>query len=331
MVIKQLLVSSLVVLVLAVTGASAATVPDRIIFKIGDAPPGTHDIAGRIIAKHLPKHLEARAGKPVEVVVENVGGSAGIVLLKQVSAMEQSDGSVMAFGNPLARTVSYLVNNATLDFDPTKISFVAGISRSVPLCLALRDRLPDPATMRIGYTSKTGTPFLNAKVASILLGPGVTLIGGFKALEELPAAMERKEIDAYCGLTFDTFRREKRDKELQIIYRVTEEAPAGLENVPSLVANLSPELAPIVPLLLSGNRYFQTVYLPPGVDPALRDLYRAAFSDLAADEAFQTDLKNAVITLTFANGAEVEAFRQQLIDTDPALWKKAQELIAPPN
>jgi hypothetical protein len=288
-------------------------------------------VAGRIIAKHLPKYLEARAGKPVEVVVENVGGSNGIVLLKQVSSMDEPDGSVMAFGNPVARTVSYLVNNATLDFDPTKIGFVAGISRSVPLCLALRDRLPDTSNMRIGFTSKTGTPFLNAKVASLVLGPNITLIGGFKALEELPAAMERNEIDAYCGLTFDTFRREKRDKELQILFRLTEETPAGLENVPSLVQNLPPELAPVVPLLLAGNRYFQTVYLPPGVDPALRDLYRAVFSDLAADEDFQADLKKAVITLSFAGGAEVEAFRQQLIDTDPTLWKKAQELIAPPN
>ena len=102
--IKQFLVSSFMALCLAVTTASAATVPDRIIFMIGDAPPGTHDVAGRIIAKHLPKYLEARAGKPVEVVVENVGGSNGIVLLKQVSSMDQPDGSVMAFGNPLAHS-----------------------------------------------------------------------------------------------------------------------------------------------------------------------------------------------------------------------------------
>jgi hypothetical protein len=329
--IKQFLVSSIMALVLAVTTASAATVPDRIIFKIGDAPPGSHDVAGRIIAKHLPKYLEARAGKPVEVVVENVGGLNGAVLLKQFSSMDQSDGSVIGFGNALARTVTYLVNNATLDFDPTRISFVAGITRSVPLCLGLRDRSPDTSSMRIGFTSKTGTPFLSAKVASLVLGPNVTLIGGFKALEEFPAAMERNEIDAYCGLTYDTFRREKREKELRILYRLTDEAPPGLENVPSLVKDLSPELAPIVPLLLAGNRYFQTAYLPPGVDPALRDLYRAAFSDLAADEAFQADLKNAVITLNFAGGAEIEAFRQQLIETDPALWKKAQELVAPPN
>jgi tripartite-type tricarboxylate transporter receptor subunit TctC len=84
-------------------------------------------------------------------------------------------------------------------------------------------------------------------------------------------------------------------------------------------------------MLLAGNRYFQTAYLPAGVDPDILELYRAAFSDLAADENFKKDLKAAVITLTFAGGAEVDAFRQQLIDTDPALWQKAYELIAPPK
>src|SRR5215213_3316290 len=89
---------------LAVAPGASAQTPEQfykgksIDFVIGYPPGGSNDVWGRLIARHIGKHIP---GNP-NVIPKNTPGAGSFLAINQVFNVSPKDGTVIAIGAPTA-------------------------------------------------------------------------------------------------------------------------------------------------------------------------------------------------------------------------------------
>src|SRR5215213_2127851 len=89
---------------LGMGGAASAQTPEQfykgksIDFVIGYPPGGSNDVWGRLIARHIGKHIP---GNP-NVIPKNTPGAGSFLAINQVFNVSPKDGTVIAIGAPTA-------------------------------------------------------------------------------------------------------------------------------------------------------------------------------------------------------------------------------------
>ena len=157
---------------------------------------GPADIEARIIAKHLPKHLQGVN----TVVVRNVagaGGNIGVNALGEASARDRLSVGFFTW-DPLDQ----LTQNPSLHVRYNDLKFIAGFQQ-VSLLYARRDMAPGitkPADVakarlfRAGALAATSHATYRMRLALDLLGAKYETIPGYKGLREVEIAVRQGDI-----------------------------------------------------------------------------------------------------------------------------------------
>jgi tripartite-type tricarboxylate transporter receptor subunit TctC len=87
------------------------------------SPGGFYDIAGRIVARHLPQHID---GQP-NVVVQNQPGAGGLSAANRLANGTPRDGLTIA---TVSRSIPqlYLCGDPNVQFDPLKLTWLGSLS-----------------------------------------------------------------------------------------------------------------------------------------------------------------------------------------------------------
>ena len=168
---------------------------------------GPTDVEARVLARHLPKHLP---GQPT-VVVQNMGGAAGLVGTKYLGEIAPRDGYMM--GYLTAATQRYVTNPDLFKVDFRSYEFVA-LSPSGRVHFTRRDPASGIATasdflksknLIVGGLGPDAPKDLAMRLTLDLLGVTYKYVTGYNSSSQAFLALQRGEITHYADSPADYF------------------------------------------------------------------------------------------------------------------------------
>lgn len=178
----------------------------RITFLINFTAGGPTDIEGRIVARHLGKHIP---GNP-RIVVRNMPGAGGIAATNYMGEVAKPDGLTVAFfGPPLTQQ---LLQDSGLRVDLSEFAWLGGIGQ--PLVCFIRkdagggiDGVEDLLGLdgfKAAGVRPTTSLDLRLRMALELLGAKYRYVSGYRGMANVIAGIMQNEVQYSCGtiLTF---------------------------------------------------------------------------------------------------------------------------------
>src|SRR5437868_7592272 len=342
---KPLLPLSLVVLVASAQSAAAQTVEQfyrgrSINFLVASAPGGVNDLMGRLISRHMGKHIP---GNPT-LVVQNLQ-SAGLVLANRIYAGAEKDGTTIAI---LERGTPQLAiqGDPNARFDPLKMTWLGSVSSYANDAYVFWINAGFPAKTvadlkgagsplaRIGTTGAGATNLVFTIISKDVLGMNIQNVRGYRGAADVFLAQQRGEVDgqvvghsaikvgqqalyragAFRGLI--AFARTTRSPELP-------DVPTGRELVsdPKALALLAFAEAPLFMAL--------PVVAPPDLPADRAKALQTAFMAMTRDPAFVDEIGKMGQDLSPVDGNAVRRIIVQMGETPKDVLARFNEIVAP--
>lgn len=302
---------------------------------VSGSPGGGYDAFGRLLARHLGRHLP---GMP-SVVVKNVPGAGGLALANRLYNVEPKDGtSIGIFQDSVA--FAPLLSSAKFEFDPTRFGWLGSLDKFVPIVLAwhstpfhvyddIRHRPMAVGASGVGSTSWSYPKFQNA-----FLGTRFNVIPGFPGSAEMTLAIERGELDGYSAWCWACAKAQKPEwvsgKKIRVLLQLSFEGDAelGALGVPTLADVLRTETQRQLGAIVFGgvamSRPFMT---PPGLPVDRLAALRAGLRAAAADPAMLADGLKTGNPVSYVAPEQIASVMQRAYATKPELLQQLQQAL----
>ena len=323
--------SILALLLAAGDGAAQPEVFARktITVTIGYTAGGSYDLYGRMIARHLGKHIP---GTPT-VIVQNMPGAGSLKAANYLYEVAPKDGTALGVIVESAALEQALANPA-VQYDAAKFTYLGRVATSNNIFMqwhtAKVQSLDDARRMETslagtgpGSIADTVPRLLNA-----LTGTRFKLVSGYPASSEAMLAMERREVDgASSSWTAVTVSKQNwlREKKIKIILQTTPERTAELPEAPSLgeIGN-TPEDKQVFALYASGSAIGRSLLAPPGIAAERVQALRNAFQAMVVDPEFVADLQRTDVELSPLSGEQVAELVTRTLSVPAAVRERAK-------
>jgi tripartite-type tricarboxylate transporter receptor subunit TctC len=299
---------------------------------IGFGPGGGYDLWGRLVARHIGKHLP---GNPT-VVAQNMPGAGSYVAASHIYGAAPKDGTVFAI---IARDAALgpLSGAPGARFDATKLSWLGSPTRERNACIANATAKVKSANdlrekeLVIGDTGPgTGTRSY-PKVLNDLLGYKFKIVSGFRSSADVFLAMERGEVDGICE-SLDSINQRKPEwisnKTVNVLLQAGAESRpelAGVPNVMTLARN--DEEKQVLEYLYAGQDIGRPFVAPPDLPPERLKMLRDAFNATMKDPEFAADVKRNKFDLEPEDGEHLAALINKIYATPKAIVERVSNLI----
>jgi hypothetical protein len=329
---------------LAMNPAFAAQAPfyqgKNITFLINFAAGGPTDIEGRIVARHLARHIP---GNPA-VIVQNMAGAGGVTGINFLGEAAKKDALTLGyFTGPYNH---HMMKSSTLRTDLMKLPFIASVG-SVTVCYIRSDVAPGikkptdiakAERFRAGGLSFDSNKDLRFRLAFDILGLKYDYVTGYNSSNDARLAVQRNEIQyhdenipGYRGVVEPqlvktgivtplyyhdlispdgTMRKSPDYPELnsftEVYTQIFNKAPTGIKYDTLKAANMA------------SQNLSRVALLPPNAPKEAIFALRNAFTSLSKDEEFIAEAKKAMrFQPRFDVGEDGEKLRDRVL-TAPA-------------
>jgi tripartite-type tricarboxylate transporter receptor subunit TctC len=300
-----------------------------ITISIGYTAGGSYDLYGRLVARHLGKHIP---GQPT-VVAQNMPGTGSLKAAAYLYDVAPKDGTALgvvvesaaleqALGNPAAQydagRFTYVGRVATSNniFMQWHTSKVQSIEDSKRIESSLAGTGP-------GSIAETVPRLLNA-----LAGTKLKLVSGYPASNEAMLAMERGEVEGASSSWAAVSVGKKewlRDKKIRIILQTAPERVRELPDAPALPEmGTTAEDKQVYALYASGSAIGRTVIAPPGIAPERVKILRDAFNAMVKDSDFVADIQKLNVELDPLPGERVQELIARTLAAPAAVRERAK-------
>jgi tripartite-type tricarboxylate transporter receptor subunit TctC len=319
----------------ALTAPAAAQAPSlagkNVQMIIGTGPGGADDVWGRVVARHIGKHLP---GKPT-VVPQNMPGAGGLNAVNHIYNVAPKDGTAMGLITGGA-VLGPITGAAGARFDPTRITWLGSPTQETQICMAYNSPQVKVKTLKdlyeqeliVGATGPGGPTYIYPKALTALLGMKFKIIAGFPAAPPVYLAMERGEVEGICA-TFDSVFGSRpdwlADKKVTMLFRSGAAPNPRLKDVP-LLSDLArtPEDRQAIEFLYGFGRPFVA---PPNLPADRVKMLRDAFSATMKDADFLADAEKQKLDVAPEDGEHLAALVKRKYATPKAIVDKIAELI----
>jgi tripartite-type tricarboxylate transporter receptor subunit TctC len=321
-------------------GVQAAQAPyyrgKAVTFFINFSAGGPTDIEGRIVARHLARHVP---GNPT-IVVQNMSGGGGVTGINYLGEKAKRDGLTLGyFTGPYNHQ---MMRSPSLRVDLMKVPFIASV-QGVTVCYIRSDVPPGikkPADIakaerfRAGGLSYDSNKDLRFRLAFDVLGVKYDYVTGYNSSNDARLAVQRNEIQyhdenipGYRGAVEPqlvktgvvtplyyhdviapdgTMRKSPDFPELmgftEVYTQIHGKAPSGIKYEALKAANMASQ---------NLNR---VALLPPGSPNEAVLAMRQAFTQLAKDEEFIAEAKKVMrFQPRFEVGEDGERLRERVL------------------
>jgi tripartite-type tricarboxylate transporter receptor subunit TctC len=296
---------------------------------IGYSVGGGYDTYGRLLSRYIGDHIP---GRPT-VVPQNMPGAGSIKAANYIYGVAPKDGTAIGtFGRTIP--VAPLLAAAGAAFDGTKFTWLGSISKDTSLGVTSSrseiktwdDFLARPSTF--GGEGAGADPDVFARLYKNVFGAKARLVTGYPGTNDVALAMERREIDGFCGLSWSTLKSRHADwlnnKSINIIVQ------AGLKKEPELhdtpfaidLAGTQEQLQ-ILKLVLVSQEMARPFAAPPGLPADRRTALLAAFDQTLRDRAFLAEARTAALDVDPVSAAEIDALLAEVYATPKNVTDKA--------
>jgi tripartite-type tricarboxylate transporter receptor subunit TctC len=299
---------------------------------IGFGPGGGYDLWGRVVARHIGKHLP---GTP-NVVPQNMPGGGSFNAANHIYTIAPKDGTVLGI---IARDAPLgpLTGAAGARFDPLKITWVGTPTKETNVCIAsdkakvktVKDLFENE--LIIGNTGVGTGTYSYPKALNGMIGTKFKLISGFPSSSDVFLAMERGEVDGICE-SLDSVVGKRPDwissKKVNVLFQGGVEPNPELKDVPFVVdLARNDEQKQAIEFLYAGQGIGRPFVAPPDLPADRLKMLRDAFNATMKDPDFIAEVKKQNLDLEPEDGEHLAALIKKIYATPKPIVEKVSELV----
>jgi tripartite-type tricarboxylate transporter receptor subunit TctC len=305
---------------------------------IGAGAGGGFDIAGRLVAEHMPRHIP---GNP-SFVIENMQGGSSLPMTNYLYNSAPRDGTVMGMPNngiPLEPRLKLLTRaGGTAAFDVTRLGWIGSSVRQTQVLFVWSTApvrsLDDLKREKliVGSEGISADNYLYPYMLNRLLGAQMNIVPGYPGQVEIFLAVERGELQA-CVTRYSTLLINQPgwlpQGKGRILLQFGATRMDELPDVPT-AAEIMPtkESGELLSFFASKDDMASPLALPPDVPPARLQLLRDAFDATMRDPAYQAGTRKLGLDAGPLSGAELEALIDRLQATPETIVERLRALLA---
>jgi tripartite-type tricarboxylate transporter receptor subunit TctC len=289
---------------------------------------GGYDTYGRLLARHLPKHL---AGTPT-VVPQNMPGAGGIRAANYLYAVAPKDGTVFGIFDQ-AMFLDQLLGIPGLRGDVRQLNWIGRLLSNSSVLFAWHtaavQKIQDAFTHELIVAAPGSNSRLNWTALNALAGTKFKLLTGYEGPATAKIAMERGEVEA-LSLPWGVLREENPEwlsgKKINLLLQTGFEKNAGLPDLPRMIdLGRTDEDRKVLEIFASPSLVGRSFAAPPGVPKERVDELRTAFMEMVKDPEFLAEVAKLNFDLDPLAGAELQNFFVKA-DYPPALIERAKAI-----
>lgn len=302
---------------------------------VGASAGGAFDSWGRMVGRHLGKHI---SGNPV-VAVENVTGAGGLILANQFFKTPKPDGTTIATFNG-GLLMGQMLGRPGIEFDarkfeylgvPAKFDSVCAFSKTSGITSFERWKAAK-APVKVGGTAPGSNLVDIPKILTAVFGLPTQVITGYKGFAEIRLAVDGGELGGACG-GWDGLKllwgKQIEAGDIAVVLQTRSRPLPELSKVPLVMdfANNDDDRQLIevgiqFPALLG-----LTYALPPGTPKNRVQILHKAFMDTLASPELLSDVQRARLATDAAGGEELQKTVERLFSLKPAVANRLREIL----
>jgi tripartite-type tricarboxylate transporter receptor subunit TctC len=307
------------VLIAAAAHADSATDEAAAYFKgkditiyIGYSPGGNYDLYGRLVAKHMSRHMP---GHP-NFIPKNMPGAGSLRLAKYIYTAAPKDGTVIGI---VARGIPFapLFGIAGADYDPTKFNWLGSTNDEVSVCaFAHRAGITDWKMLRtkaasVGSTGPASDNEQYPKIINAIFHTKMRIVSGYPGGKDVDLAIERGEVDGRCSWSWSSIKAGHYDLvkngQLDIVLQLALSKHPDLPNVPLItdIAENDQDRA-LLEAVFARQRLAWPFVAPPGLEPGRVKVLRDAFEATLRDPAYLAEADKINLEHVLVRGDVIE-------------------------
>jgi tripartite-type tricarboxylate transporter receptor subunit TctC len=297
---------------------------------IPNAPGGSFDLYGRLVAAHLGQFI---AGHPA-IIPQNMPGAGGMQLANYVYGLAPKDGSVLAVLVPNI-ALAQVLDVQAITYDVRKLNWIgraiATTSTLFTWHSSATKRLADLKRREtlLATTGAVSQAEIDCQMLNGVVGTRIKLIRGYKGSGEAALAVERGEADGTL-MPWEFLKAAHgdwiRDGKITLVTRFVHRAIAEHPEVPSVfdLAETDEQRA-VLNLFLGADEMGHAIAMPPEVPRARVEAVRTAFAQMLKDPDFLADAARQHLDLLPGRFDELEKTVAEAFAASPAAVEIARK------
>ena len=294
---------------------------------VGSNTSGGYDTYGRLLARHMGKHV---AGHPA-FVVQNMPGAGGLRSANHLYNVAAKDGSVIGIFDQ-AVFLDQLLGAGTLRGDAARFNWIGRLVGNSAVLFAWHTAkvktAADALTHELIVAAPGSSSRLNWTALNALAGTRLKLLTGYEGPATAKIAMERGEVEA-LSLPWSVLQAENpewlRDRKVNLLLQTGLEKNRTLPDLPRMVdLARTEENRRVLEIFALSSVVGRSFVAPPGVPRERVEELRAAFMAMVKDGEFLADIAKLNFDLEPMAGADLQAFIAR--DYPAPLIERAKEI-----
>jgi tripartite-type tricarboxylate transporter receptor subunit TctC len=304
-----------------------------ITLSIGFTPGGGYDLYGRLVARHLGKHIPGKPG----IVAQNMPGAGSMRAAQHLFSIAPKDGTALAtFGRQMG--ITPLLNPAA-QYDGTRFTWLGSVTNEVSTCVTWNTSpvkdwnglLKHPVTF--AGDGPGADPDVFANLYNNVFNTKIKIISGYRGTNPMILAMERGEVDGFCGLSWSTVKARHMDwfknKTMNVLVQAALQKEADIPEVPlALDLAKTEEQRQILKVILTSQEIARPFAAPPGVPAARAQALQRAFAATHRDPQYLAEADKQRIDISPVSAEQVLQALKRLESAPPQQLDYLRRLFA---
>jgi tripartite-type tricarboxylate transporter receptor subunit TctC len=294
---------------------------------------GGYDAYGRLVARHLPKHVP---GNPA-VVTRNLPAAGGLVLANTLYNSSPKDGTAIAIVRA-SGLYEELFGNPAVKFEALKFNWLGNMNSTQDGCVfagAAAISTPKDLYARSALVGASGVGAMAYSLPTVyndVLGMKFKVVMGYPGTPERVIAMERGEIEGGCGMTTSLIKSTLgplfRDGKLKLIAQAGLTKDAEFPDVPNMLDEAkTPEQRQALEFLFGQLELDRAFAAPPDLPPSRVATLRTAFNAMTRDSEFIDEVRALKLDFRPLRGEETTDVIRRLFATPKAAVDKVRAAL----
>jgi tripartite-type tricarboxylate transporter receptor subunit TctC len=291
-------------------------------------PGGGYDIYARVLVPFFTRHIP---GHP-PIVIKNMEGGSGVKAASYITTVTAQDGT--SLGLFLDTLTLGKVLGGPGEFDPVKLVWIGRVVSTATLAMvwhtspaqSVEEAKRKPIIIAASVPSNSSS-FIPAALND-LIGTKFKIVRGFPGSPPMALAMERGEVDAIGGISWEAVQLTKPDwltgKKARGLYAHGGERMKDLPDIPGLLDFAFDDRSrKILALLGGGPDIGRAIVAEPGIPGERALALRKAFDETMADPEFVADMHKRNLNVEPLTGDEVQRIVATAVSTPRELVEQA--------
>jgi tripartite-type tricarboxylate transporter receptor subunit TctC len=305
-------------------------------FVIGYAPGGSNDVWGRLLSRHIGKHMP---GKP-SVVPKNMPGAGSFLAVNQIFNVLPKDGTIIGIGAP-TMALDERLGSQGVRFKTAELNWIGRVDSLVNMVFMWKTSpvktFADAQKIEstLSGTGAGSTVSVYPTVMNNVFGTKFKLVMGYRGSNEAMLAVERGEVEGH-STSWTALKVAHpdwaRERSVSILVQFALRRHPELPDVPTAVELArNDEERTVLRAIMNASEVGTAFFTTPGVPADRLVALRRAFDATMTDPEFVAEVQKTRVALAPITGEELQKLVAEVSNLPPSLLEKVRTAYTTPR